>query len=157
MAIIRPSADLRNKYKEISELCKSSNEPIYLTVNGREDTALLSYNALNELYATIELLTKINRALVDINEGRVTPLSEIKRVFSARSPKGLFTPFMDLPLTAAKITSFCRISSYAVSKSLSKSLEIKAGIWILTGHPDTQGIFRQLRQREASSIATVSV
>lgn len=81
MAIIRPSADLRNHYKEISELCKSSNEPIYITVNGKEDTALISSDALNELYETIELLTKINRGLQDINDGKVVPLSEVKKNF----------------------------------------------------------------------------
>ena len=81
MAIIRPSADLRNHYKEISELCKSSNEPIYITVNGKEDTALISSDALNELYETIELLTKINRGLQDINDGKAVPLSEVKKNF----------------------------------------------------------------------------
>ena len=81
MAIIRPSADLRNHYKEISELCKSSNEPIYITVNGKEDTALIGSDALNELYETIELLTKINRGLQDINDGKVVPLSEVKKNF----------------------------------------------------------------------------
>ena len=81
MAIIRPSAELRNRYKEISELCKSTNEPIYLTVNGKEDTVLLSSQALNELYETINLLTKLNRALQDVNEGSLTPLSEIKKKY----------------------------------------------------------------------------
>ena len=82
MAIIRPSAELRNKYKEISELCKSTNEPIYLTVNGREDTVLLSSNALNELYETIDLLMKINHALQDVNEGRLTSLEDMKKKYS---------------------------------------------------------------------------
>ncbi|MBP5574494.1 MAG: type II toxin-antitoxin system Phd/YefM family antitoxin [Bacilli bacterium] len=81
MAIIRPSAELRNRYKEISELCKNTNEPIYLTVNGKEDTVLLSSQALNELYETINLLTKLNRALQDVNEGRLTPLFEIKKKY----------------------------------------------------------------------------
>lgn len=42
MEIIRPSADLRNKYKEISEPCKSVQEPVYITVNGKEDTAIIA-------------------------------------------------------------------------------------------------------------------
>ena len=81
MAIIRPSADLRNHYKEMSELVKSTNEPIYITVNGKEDTALISSDTLNELYATIELLTKLNRGLQDINEGKVTSLSDMKKKY----------------------------------------------------------------------------
>ena len=50
MAIIRPSADLRNKYKEISELCKLTQEPVYITVNGKEDTVIIASNVLDELY-----------------------------------------------------------------------------------------------------------
>ena len=82
MAIIRPSADLRNKYKEISELCKATNEPVYITVNGKEDVALISSDVLDELYETIDLLTKLNRSLKDINDGRLTPSSEIKKKYN---------------------------------------------------------------------------
>ena len=31
---IKSSADLRNSYKEISDLAKASGEPIYITING---------------------------------------------------------------------------------------------------------------------------
>ena len=78
MAIIRPSADLRNHYKEISELCKSSNEPVYITVNGREDTVMVSTKLFNELYQTINLLKEINKGLDDITNGREMDLSEAK-------------------------------------------------------------------------------
>ena len=32
---IRPSADLRNYYSEISKLCKENKEAVIITVNGR--------------------------------------------------------------------------------------------------------------------------
>ena len=32
---IRPSADLRNHYSEISKLCKENKEAVIITVNGR--------------------------------------------------------------------------------------------------------------------------
>ena len=38
MQNIRPSAELRNKYNEISNLCKETREPVYITVNGHGDT-----------------------------------------------------------------------------------------------------------------------
>jgi prevent-host-death family protein len=38
---IRPSADLRNKYNEISKQCKETREPVIITVHGRGDTAVL--------------------------------------------------------------------------------------------------------------------
>ncbi|MBO4856095.1 MAG: type II toxin-antitoxin system Phd/YefM family antitoxin [Bacilli bacterium] len=79
MAIIRPSADLRNHYKEISELCKSSNEPIYITVNGKEDTALVSASLIDELYQTIRLMRMINQGLNDIQEGQTMTLEEVKK------------------------------------------------------------------------------
>ena len=79
MAIIRPSADLRNHYKEISELCKSSNEPIYITVNGKEDTALVSVSLIDELYQTIRLMRMINQGLNDIQEGQTMTLEEVKK------------------------------------------------------------------------------
>lgn len=44
MAIIKPSADLRNKYKETSELCKLTQGPVYITVNDKNDTAIIASN-----------------------------------------------------------------------------------------------------------------
>ena len=79
MAIIRPSADLRNKYKEISELCKTKEEPVYITVNGKEDTALIAVNVLDELYQTIGLMQKINEGIMDINAGRVMSFDVAKK------------------------------------------------------------------------------
>ena len=35
---IRPSADLRNHYNEISKQCREKNEAVIITVNGRGDT-----------------------------------------------------------------------------------------------------------------------
>ena len=41
--VIRPSADLRNHYNEISKQCREDNEAVIITVNGRGDTVSLSY------------------------------------------------------------------------------------------------------------------
>ena len=42
MALIRPCADLRNNYNEISKLCHATNEPIYITKNGYGDMVIMS-------------------------------------------------------------------------------------------------------------------
>lgn len=42
MPTIRPSADLRNKYNEISEFCHEYSEPIFITRNGKCDLAVMS-------------------------------------------------------------------------------------------------------------------
>ena len=78
MAIIRPSADLRNRYKEISDICKSTNQPVYITVNGREDTAIISVSALDELYQTIKLMQEINEGLADVRDGNLLSLEELR-------------------------------------------------------------------------------
>lgn len=49
MALIRPCADLRNKYNEISKICHETNEPIYITKNGSNDLVVLS----DEVYEKI--------------------------------------------------------------------------------------------------------
>ena len=42
MALIRPCADLRNNYNEISRICHETNQPIYITRNGTNDLVVLS-------------------------------------------------------------------------------------------------------------------
>ena len=78
MAIIRPSADLRNHYKEISDICKATNQPIYITVNGREDTAIVSVDLIDELYQTIKLMQEINQGLADVRDGKTISLEDAK-------------------------------------------------------------------------------
>lgn len=43
MEAIIPSSDLQNKYLEISALIWESQEPVFITVDGREDTVLMSH------------------------------------------------------------------------------------------------------------------
>lgn len=78
MAIIRPSADLRNHYKEISDICKNTNQPVYITVNGREDTAIVSQSYLDELCQTIKFMQAINEGLSDIREQKLIRLEDAK-------------------------------------------------------------------------------
>ena len=42
MPAIRPSADLRNSYNEISEFCHTYTEPVFITKNGQGDLAVMS-------------------------------------------------------------------------------------------------------------------
>lgn len=52
---IRPSADLRNHYNEISKQCREQKEAIIITVNGRGDTVSISYEEYKNMKARIEL------------------------------------------------------------------------------------------------------
>jgi len=42
MPTIRPSADLRNNYNEISAFCHDYPEPVFITKNGTGDLAVMS-------------------------------------------------------------------------------------------------------------------
>jgi prevent-host-death family protein len=55
MPTIRPSADLRNKYSDISDFCHKYNEPVFITKNGRGDLAVLSIAAYEALCGKAEL------------------------------------------------------------------------------------------------------
>lgn len=86
MECIIPSSDLRNKYPEISKRCKESKKPIYITVNGRGDTVLLSMEYYEQLEAEIELMKMFAASERDIAEGKVETVEnmfkELKRKYS---------------------------------------------------------------------------
>lgn len=73
---IRPSADLRNHYSEISRQCREENEAVIITVNGRGDTVSLSYEEYKRMKSRIELLELLAEAEDDVRNKRVAPISE---------------------------------------------------------------------------------
>ena len=73
---IRPSADLRNHYNEISKQCREGNEAVIITGNGRGDTVALSYEDYKNMKSRIELLEILGEADDDVRNGRVAPISE---------------------------------------------------------------------------------
>ena len=104
MALIRPCADLRNNYNEISRICHETKEPMYITKNGTNDLVVLSDEAYESLvktsqeseeeridrlvsqhfdkhYASFEefqkdIFEKIEQALKDVDEGRYSTMEE---------------------------------------------------------------------------------
>lgn len=77
MPTIRPSADIRNNYPEISKLCKETKNPVYITVNGKGDTAIIDIAVLDELYARLDLYEKVAAGIRDIDEGRIKTHEEV--------------------------------------------------------------------------------
>ena len=59
MPIIKPISDLRNKAHEISELAKSSEQPIFITKNGEGAMVVMSISTYTRLQTKIELLAKL--------------------------------------------------------------------------------------------------
>ena len=76
MENIRPSAELRNKYNEISNLCKETRKPVYITVNGRGDTVILSLEQFNQMQAELELLKMLSESEDDVRNNRVKPVTD---------------------------------------------------------------------------------
>ncbi len=73
---IRPSKDIRTNYAQISNLTRSN--PVAITVNGKEDTVLLSHedfqaqqNYIAELEAKLAVYAHLAQAMDDIKLGRV--------------------------------------------------------------------------------------
>ena len=76
MPAIRASADLRNKYSEISSYCHTMNEPVFITKNGQGDLAVMSIDQYDQMLEKINLYTKLAEGLKDIQEGRVQKFSD---------------------------------------------------------------------------------
>lgn len=73
---IRPSKDIRTNYAKISSLTREN--PVAITVNGKEDTVLLSHedytdqqNYISELEARLKIYAHLAEAQDDIKLGRV--------------------------------------------------------------------------------------
>ena len=73
---IRPSADLRNHYNEISKQCRERKEAVIITVNGRGDTVSMSYEEYKNIKARIELLEILTEAEDDLKNGRLAPIGD---------------------------------------------------------------------------------
>lgn len=73
---IRPSADLRNHYNEISKQCRETREPVIITVNGRGDTAVLGLQDYYQMKSELELLRILSEAEEDVKNGRIAPIQE---------------------------------------------------------------------------------
>ncbi len=76
MPTIRSSADLRNRYNEISSFCHDYSEPVFITKNGKGDLAVMSIEAYEQLMGRFELYGLIQEGLEDIAAGNTRPFAE---------------------------------------------------------------------------------
>lgn len=77
---IRPSKDIRTNYAQISEMAKRN--PVAITVNGREDTVILSHSAfieqqrqIEELQQKLAVYAHLAQSADDIKLGRTQTVS----------------------------------------------------------------------------------
>ena len=64
---IKPSASIRNNYNEISKLCKSTGEPVYLTKSGEGDLVVMDIEA----FSRREKMLALRETLLDIERDRI--------------------------------------------------------------------------------------
>jgi prevent-host-death family protein len=76
MPEIRPSADLRNHYNEISEFCNKYSEPVFITKNGKGDLAVLSIEVYEKLCGKSELYRLLEEGMEAEKNGNIRPFGD---------------------------------------------------------------------------------
>lgn len=76
MPTIRSSADLHNKYNDISEFCHTYSEPVFITKNGKGDLAVMSIETYERLVGRSELYGLIHEGLKDVDNGNTRLFSD---------------------------------------------------------------------------------
>lgn len=71
---IRPSADLRNHYSEVSRDCREGGQAVIITVNGRGDTVSLGYEQYQDMKARLALLEILGEAEQDVTNGNLASM-----------------------------------------------------------------------------------
>ena len=81
---IRPSRHLRSNYSQISALARQN--PVAITVNGKEDTVVMSHesfmeqqNYIAEMEARLQVYAHLAQAEDDVKLGRVQPIEDVRR------------------------------------------------------------------------------
>ena len=69
MPNIRPISDLRNNANEISDFCRQTREPVYITRNGSGDMVVLSIEEYERQQALIDLYGNLAVAEQEIASG----------------------------------------------------------------------------------------
>ena len=64
---IKPSAAIRKNYNEISALCKTTKEPVFLTKNGEGDLVVMDIAT----YSQRESMLRLREQLVAVEEDRL--------------------------------------------------------------------------------------
>lgn len=64
---IRPSAAIRQNYNEIADMCRETEEPVFLTKNGEGDLVVMDI----ETYNRREKLLKLREELLAVEENRM--------------------------------------------------------------------------------------
>jgi prevent-host-death family protein len=87
MPTIRPSADLRNNYNEISEFCHKYYEPVFITKNGNGDLAVMSIETYELLSGKKELYSLLEQGEDQIKQGKTKSMKDSIKSIRAQMNK----------------------------------------------------------------------
>ncbi|KGP74855.1 prevent-host-death protein [Desulfosporosinus sp. Tol-M] len=76
MMNIKPSAAIRKNYNQISELCRQTGEPVYLTKNGEGDLVVMDVESFARRESLLKLKEKLMQSELDILKGRAYSVDE---------------------------------------------------------------------------------
>ncbi|NBK94171.1 type II toxin-antitoxin system Phd/YefM family antitoxin [bacterium 1XD21-13] len=68
---IRPSAAIRQNYNEIADICRKTEEPVFLTKNGEGDLVVMDIETFNRREAMLKLREELLAVEEDRLAGRV--------------------------------------------------------------------------------------
>lgn len=82
--------ELENNYEKISRECKASGKPIFITLNGKKDTVIMSQQVYDELIDKQETSKRLTLAREDRLKGRKgATLEETQRLMHSAIEKGI--------------------------------------------------------------------
>lgn len=76
MMNIKPSAAIRKNYNQISDLCRQTGEPVYLTKNGEGDLVVMDVESFARRESLLKLKEKLLQSELDIQKGRTYSVEE---------------------------------------------------------------------------------
>ena len=77
MPNIRSSADLRHNHNDMSSYGHAYNEPVFITTNGQGDLAVMSMETYEEMAGRIELYSKLQEGLADVEAGNTRLFADV--------------------------------------------------------------------------------
>lgn len=85
MPIIKSISTLRNKTREIASICRTEDQPVYLTTNGEGDLVVMSIKHYDQLKSKLELFEKLSVAQAQSAAGeKGIPHKQVMKKIRAR-------------------------------------------------------------------------
>ena len=76
MVNIKPSAAIRKNYNEISELCRRTKEPVFLTKNGEWDLVVMDLDTFAQRESMLKLREMLRQSDADIQNDAVHTIGD---------------------------------------------------------------------------------